>query len=915
MDAKLIQNWEKIQLHCKKTNIQNTADGVKFIISNLKNFFCSNDVKFNLDAIYYSEDKDDLFDKISEYFETKGNIFLFNSLLKDDESCEKICDVMKEECDNFVQEKFTERIGRYSRRIMQGEIDAKEYVKSEDFNDYFLNCNYCGKDIYVHDNLNINFTKNSLCLDVSTIFDDESKKLIEIKNKLQRITLYDNGCKSVIINSNGNQKNYSFTPDSSCQLIVNRLIENKAYTILIDITHGEVINVELKINNILHDSKRILGLILRNETILIKGNTLCDVLKKYFEEDKKLENSEPLQDECLPIKNIKDLMNWKPPASKHATAQLQKRKQGDIHNKILLCHDMKGGYLEDRFINGAKEEDCFFFVHWSAVDIFTYFSHHLVSIPPCSWISAAHRSGVQVLGTFITEWDEGVQVFEQIFTDRASVHQLCMQLIHIAIFYEFDGWLINIENELKPCEIPMLRYFVKCLTSKMHAYKPGSEVIWYDSVLKNGDLIWQNSLNDLNRLFFLIADGIFLDYHWKEKQMLETLTHAAGRKKDVFVGVDVFGRGDCLYKGGFDTADWVKEVLNYGLSVGIFAPGWVLECLEPKEFKKNQFKFWSMLQELIPPRTIEGLPYCSSFCPGFGKKTFRNGKVISDEPWINFNLQQPQPIYHSSKENDATICNEDAFNGGGCLCLTGDINSKNGFLEFKILKTFFKLEDTVIVSYTFKPLIENVDVALILDIFSGKEAYKLLLVDSDEEDYKMSNHFVKYLNPASMDDIMREGYKITQETFEEQTWIKRLYLLTSNDFQYHIIENISVSATCKKSMDESFSVLFGELEVLPAHPTYNLSYEQLICKSVSGKSEAINIECILKWNQDLSIFCSDLYLKSADEKKQYICTTNQFCYKLKCTVKLTSEIQIILCPKTAGSRHLSSASIKIPLKT
>ncbi|GFY68600.1 cytosolic endo-beta-N-acetylglucosaminidase [Trichonephila inaurata madagascariensis] len=911
MEDNPVQNGEKIKLFIKKKNKEKIDEGVKFILSHLKIFLCSSDVKINLDAFDYSEDKDDLFDKISEYFESKGSIFLFNSLLKNDESSEKICDVIEEECDNFAKEKFIDRIARYLRRIGQGEIEAKKYVKN-DFTGAFLSCNYCGKDIPAHENLNINFTENSNCLDVSTIFDVESKRVTDIKDRLQRVILYDYGCKSVVIDKNCHQRNYSFTPDSSCQLTVNRLIEKKVYSILVDITSGEIIHVELKINGILHNPKIILDLI-NDDSILIKGNTLSKVLRKYFEEDEP-EESKDLQDECLPIKCIKDLMNWEPPAFKHATAQLRKRKLDDTHNKILICHDMKGGYLEDRFINGAKEEDCFFFVHWSAVDIFTYFSHHLVSVPPCSWISAAHRNGVQALGTFITEWDEGVEVFEQIFTDKASVHQLCMQLIHIAIFYEFDGWLINIENELKPCQVPFLRYFVKCLTSKMHAYKPGSEVIWYDSVLKNGDLIWQNSLNDLNRLFFLNADAIFLDYHWKEKQMLETVTHAAGRKKDVFVGVDVFGRGDCLFKGGFDTAKWVKEVLNYGLSVGIFAPGWVLECLEPKEIKENQFKFWSMLQELIPPRTMEGLPYCTSFCPGFGKKTYRNGKAVSDEPWINLNLQQPQPIYHSTEENSITICSDDAFNGGGCLCLSGDINSKKGSFEFKILKTFFKLEDTVVISYTFKPLIENADVSLTLHLFSGKEAYKLHLIDAENEDYKMTNHFVRNLSPASMEEIMKTGYKTTEESFEQQTWIKRMYVLSSNDFQNHTIENISVSATYKKSTDKSFSILFGELEILPVFPSYNLSYEQLICKSVSGKPKEISIECILKWKHDSSIFCSDLYLKSADEEKQYICTTNQFYYKLKYNVKLMDEIQIILCPKTAGSGYLPSTSVKIPLK-
>lgn len=41
----------------------------------------------------------------------------------------------------------------------------------------------------------------------------------------------------------------------------------------------------------------------------------------------------------------------------------------------------------------------------------------------------------------------------------------------------------------------------------MHIAIPGSQVIWYDSVTKYGDLLWQNELNDLNRYAILSASG------------------------------------------------------------------------------------------------------------------------------------------------------------------------------------------------------------------------------------------------------------------------------------------------------------------------------------------------------------------------------------------------------------------------
>lgn len=66
--------------------------------------------------------------------------------------------------------------------------------------------------------------------------------------------------------------------------------------------------------------------------------------------------------------------------------------------RTLLCHDMMGGYLEDRFIQGSEVQNPYSFYHWQYIDIFVYFSHHTVTIPPVCWTNAAHRHGVCVLG-------------------------------------------------------------------------------------------------------------------------------------------------------------------------------------------------------------------------------------------------------------------------------------------------------------------------------------------------------------------------------------------------------------------------------------------------------------------------------------------------------------------------------------
>lgn len=57
-------------------------------------------------------------------------------------------------------------------------------------------------------------------------------------------------------------------------------------------------------------------------------------------------------------------------------------------------------------------------------------------------------------------------------------------------------------------------------------------------------------------MFFDACDGIFLNYNWNDKCLKHSkeLASSRGRPMDVYVGVDVFGRG-CLGGGGFNTVE------------------------------------------------------------------------------------------------------------------------------------------------------------------------------------------------------------------------------------------------------------------------------------------------------------------------------------------------------------------------
>lgn len=62
----------------------------------------------------------------------------------------------------------------------------------------------------------------------------------------------------------------------------------------------------------------------------------------------------------------------------------------------MVCHDMMGGYLEQEKDGGylvPTDSNPYVFLNWWNIDIFCYFSHHFVTIPPAGYINTAHKHG------------------------------------------------------------------------------------------------------------------------------------------------------------------------------------------------------------------------------------------------------------------------------------------------------------------------------------------------------------------------------------------------------------------------------------------------------------------------------------------------------------------------------------------
>ncbi|XP_058443671.1 cytosolic endo-beta-N-acetylglucosaminidase isoform X2 [Malaya genurostris] len=479
---------------------------------------------------------------------------------------------------------------------------------------------------------------------------------------------------------------------------------------------------------------------------------------------------------CQPINSIEDLLKFeKNPVSWRnlvlpITPRSRSRYLGERYQEIdfnagiidfvddfrrpqvLLCHDFKGNYLTDRYINGTTGEEWvdYRFYNWAAVDIFCYFSHNFVTIPTLQWLNCAHKNGVKVIGTFIIEGGN-VTLLKKILQSKEMLQTVADALVIVSRTCQFHGWLLNIECTLDESEVPLLKDFVAYLTKKSHEQIPGSKIIWYDAITEKGLLSWQNELNSQNQGFFAACDGIFLNYTWS-KQHLERSenfirNYYPERKLDVYVGIDVFGRGQ---KAKLDTHSTLATIMAFKFSVAIFAPGWTFESLEESmrrdqldqdssnvRFLKLNDRFWNMLWRYFFVRGPRELPFYTSFCLGSGKIRNRLGKQQT-QSWFNLSRQgfQPSIPYTPPKEYEQdqvgpvywTHSFDNALDGGSC------VKVEEIFPNSRLFACDFPCASDLIVAYAFQRSSElSADVNLLLKAYNIRYHDSLKVVCGAED--------------------------------------------------------------------------------------------------------------------------------------------------------------------------------------
>ncbi|ONI24700.1 hypothetical protein PRUPE_2G256300 [Prunus persica] len=448
--------------------------------------------------------------------------------------------------------------------------------------------------------------------------------------------------------------------------------------------------------------------------------------------------------------------------------------------RVIVCHDMDGGYGDDRWVQGGTNSNAYAIWHWYLMDVFIYFSHSLVTLPPPCWTNTAHRHGVKVLGTFITEWDEGTLICNKLLSTEESAQKYAKCLTELAVALGFDGWLINMEVELKSSQIPNLKVFVSHLTQTMHSSVPGSLVIWYDSVTTDGKLNWQDQLNEKNKPFFDICDGIFVNYTWKKNYPMLSADVAGDRKYDVYMGIDVFGRGS--FGGGQWNTSVALDVLKRdGVSTAIFAPGWIYETNQPPNFQIAQNHWWALVEKSwgIAQNYPKVLPFYSNFDQGHGYHFSVDGEQVSDAPWCNISSQGFQPFleYTDNSTPDGIQVHIDfreaSYSGGGNITFKGKLED-NAIFTARLFQGDLLLGDLPL-HFTYSVKSENnSQLGLCLNFSSAlKEIKSVLLVSQNLN--QLSSKFNKVIMTRQLQkpgtspgwviqesNISMSGYRLTE---------------------------------------------------------------------------------------------------------------------------------------------------------
>lgn len=381
------------------------------------------------------------------------------------------------------------------------------------------------------------------------------------------------------------------------------------------------------------------------------------------------------------------------------------------------------------------------FSYWQYVDNLVYWGGSAgegLIVPPSPDVTdAAHKNGVRVLGTiFFPMLEHGGKIEwlnDFLQKDASGNFPMADKLIEVAVKYGFDGWFINQETQdsLTKDHAVLMQQFIKQCKEKA---PEGFQIVWYDSMTKEGEMNWQNALTDENDYFMMdseknkIADSMFLNFWWGSNELKKS------RERAEQIGIDpyeLYAGIDVQANGVMTPVEW-KNFENGSASatytsLGLYCPSWSYFAADTiDKYDKNENRLWvndngnpaidtkvsgntwrGISTYVVERSVVKKAPFVTNFSMGNGYSFFIDGEKVSNRDWNNRSMADVMPTYrwimNSEGENDLSVYTDyaNAYYGGNSFRFYGNMDADKK-TEIKLFSADLAIDKNMQVSMALK---------------------------------------------------------------------------------------------------------------------------------------------------------------------------------------------------------------------
>ncbi|WP_448548091.1 endo-beta-N-acetylglucosaminidase [Thalassotalea fusca] len=500
---------------------------------------------------------------------------------------------------------------------------------------------------------------------------------------------------------------------------------------------------------------------------------------------------------------VAQLEQWSPDSSladkRHiATMPLQPRVVAELGNrterldgnvKVLIAPDGMNNLAN--YLGEQSQFNLYNFTHWSHIDVINWFAgtaNETVSLPSKPWVEAAHKNGVKVIGTVylaVAQYGGNIETVERMVQqDAQGRFPLAHQLVAIASFYGFDGWLINpetdltrikdedgnlVEGQFQTQRAAKVAKQVQAFMLYLTELAPDEmEIHWYDAMLLDGTVRWQNQLNERNADFFQLSQGnkkrasdaMFLNYWWNG-EMVEQSHHFAkqlGRSPyDLYFGADLSPMRNA--QRIYERRQWLDALFTnngtQGLSsIALFANDvnftyvgneqraafshFKNDANDVRRFHDAEVRLfagddlniytddlaqhWPGIARYVPAKAPAlSLPFSTSFNTGHGRVKANQGKMIQ-RAWHDVSQQDILPTWQFAVqgEPDTQVFYDfdHVYQGGNSLAIQAPAKGKGNYIP--LYHTSLTLHDNAELAVTFMHQQAGQHISLTLETLDGE---------------------------------------------------------------------------------------------------------------------------------------------------------------------------------------------------